>query len=391
MRDFKEDVPSNIQQKYKNILKKKVTLQQVMDRTMIFFVRRDAVLRMKKFVVWEEMNPKDWFIVPLDEGFINNSDFQFFSHFWRTKEHPDPDAVDLKNLKEIWEKEDKLTKYIWIDFCCIPQLSRSNIEQEYCNRVLGAIPLLIQECCFSWIYEEKDDRNRVWIFYEMMVNSLLHLDKIPLTDDNKKYHDLIVEFFTLEKPLEQFLAKHKFSTASSGDLDYIIKYLSIIMKLRTLIDWMPLLHQQVGNMYVTNKSSEVSVGSLSLIPDQESCPINLEIDLRSAAVTFNGLPVNIHHKKLLSVFLGKEPVHDLSLELDVQLMYANILTAIPNVLDRAEGEALCKKIGQQVYNKWDHEGMVTVCEYIRDRLDHHNHQRYRHVERAWNGVGDWMG
>lgn len=68
--------------------------------------------------------------------------------------------------------------------------------------------------------------------------------------------------------------------------------------------------------------------------------------------------------------------------------YATRLTSIPNVIDKSDGTEYCRRIGEEIYQKWGFDGMVTVCEYCRDEIGGDQH---RSIEYAWDGIGEWRG
>lgn len=388
LRDF-SCISSSIKDKYQNLFLDELTIQEILSsktNILVFFVRKEAILKMKRFIVWEEMNFNDFILIPLDSLFINNHDCQFFSHFWRTKNHPDPDGYDLELLKQHL-RQDKITKYVWIDYCCIPQHLDHEIKQRYFEYILTRIPVLIQECSFNFFYIENDVRNRVWIFYEMMLYNLIHVKKLPITEDNEKYYNFMLKFLSENNLLEDFFVRNDFKTASEDDLTYIIKYLTIFMKLGSIIDDIAQIHELLDNLNFLTTSSEYLIGSLNY------SPLSLDIDFNTAQVIFrNQYFVEINYKKLLYSFIGKnyQLVESKKTTKSNNIaIYANILLSIKNVLDYGEGETLCREIGQNIYIEWGHQGMVLVCEYIRDKLG--NRIQYRSVERAWDGIGEWLG
>ena len=74
--------------------------------------------------------------------------------------------------------------------------------------------------------------------------------------------------------------------------------------------------------------------------------------------------------------------------------YADRIAKIPDVFE-GTGTTACQEIGQEIYDKWGHEGMVNVCEYIRDNLytdvdsQHPKYALDSSVGHIWRGIGEW--
>jgi hypothetical protein len=49
---------------------------------------------------WDLDRLEEYILLPIDYGFANNQDCFFISHFWRTSEHPDPQADDMRFFRE---------------------------------------------------------------------------------------------------------------------------------------------------------------------------------------------------------------------------------------------------------------------------------------------------
>lgn len=68
--------------------------------------------------------------------------------------------------------------------------------------------------------------------------------------------------------------------------------------------------------------------------------------------------------------------------------YAAQLMFIPMVLDRPAGRARCREIGEAILREFDHQAMISVCEFVRDQFDR---SAGRAIETAWDGIGEWLG
>ena len=61
---------------------------------------------------------------------------------------------------------------------------------------------------------------------------------------------------------------------------------------------------------------------------------------------------------------------------------AEIATSPEQVITVPRIENQVRVIGREIFEAHGHEGMVTVCEY--------NRQYKAYIERAWDGIGQWM-
>ena len=92
-----------------------------------FFQRREAFLLQEKTTQWSQDCLDDYVLLPACPGFVTRSECFFVSHFWRTREHPDPDSKYLCLYQEELQHQD--WSYVWVDWSCMPQSPRSELEQ----------------------------------------------------------------------------------------------------------------------------------------------------------------------------------------------------------------------------------------------------------------------
>ena len=64
------------------------------------------------------------------------------------------------------------------------------------------------------------------------------------------------------------------------------------------------------------------------------------------------------------------------------------LLFIPDFRSAGQGEMRCREIGVRILEDFGHNGMVAVCEFVRDNFDR---SIYRTVEKTWDGIGQWRG
>ena len=60
-----------------------------------FFQRKECFIRQKLLMKWDPDRLDTYILLPVHYGFVNNQDCFFVSHYWRTREHPDPNGQDM--------------------------------------------------------------------------------------------------------------------------------------------------------------------------------------------------------------------------------------------------------------------------------------------------------
>ena len=135
-----------------------------------FFQRREFFFWQDRFLKWNPIHLEhNYVLLPVGYGFINKRDCYYVSHFWRTKEHPDPQGEDFEIVAghlaiESWE-------YVWVDWTCLPQSPRSNSQTEYATKMLQRTSILMRSCAFEWTYPLLVEP-RLWILVEVAQHML---------------------------------------------------------------------------------------------------------------------------------------------------------------------------------------------------------------------------
>jgi hypothetical protein len=128
-----------------------------------FFQRRESFMKQNQFLKWDPSRLNEYVVLPVADGFVNKKDCFYVSHFWRTKEHPDPRGEDFRLVHG--DLANQSWTYIWVDWTCIPQRPRSKTQTEYAMRMLQRASILMRECGFEWRYP--DFQPRLWILVEV--------------------------------------------------------------------------------------------------------------------------------------------------------------------------------------------------------------------------------
>jgi hypothetical protein len=193
-----------------------------------FFQRRSAFMSQKNFKKWSSNELDDYVLLPALPGFVLRRDCFFVSHFWRTKNHPDPDGEYLRlNQAEL---QSQTWSYIWVDWTCMPQSPRSSSEKAYFRRCLQTMSGIVRNCAFIYFYPPFEPR--LWILYEITEYVLTCSGGIPMTSDNEVFVQHMDEM--LKAGVQTTLAKHGYRCSYDRDRRYLIAWLELLVLLRRL-------------------------------------------------------------------------------------------------------------------------------------------------------------
>jgi hypothetical protein len=177
---------------------------------------------------WSPDQLEDYILMPAHPGFVMRRDCFFVSHFWRTKEHPDPDGKYLRLLQN--ELRSQEWAYIWVDWTCMPQSRRSISEEAYFNRCLGTIPAIIRNCGFIYFYPPFEPR--LWILYEIAEYALTCDSGLETTPDVEPFLQHIKEM--IEIGVQPTLAKHGYRCSFDRDKQYLTSWMELLVLLKRL-------------------------------------------------------------------------------------------------------------------------------------------------------------
>jgi hypothetical protein len=60
-----------------------------------FFQLKESFIRQQFLMKWHPVRLDEYILLPIDYGFVNQEDCFFVSHYWHTREHPDPAGHDM--------------------------------------------------------------------------------------------------------------------------------------------------------------------------------------------------------------------------------------------------------------------------------------------------------
>lgn len=193
-----------------------------------FFQRRQAFLSQKTMQKWSRDRLNDYVLLPATPGFVLRSNCFFVSHFWQTKDDPDPDGKYLRLLQD--ELQSQPWSYIWVDWTCIPQHPRSEKENAYFLRSLQTMPSIIRNSGFMWFYPPFEAR--LWILFEVAEYTLTAEGPWLITTDNKEFMHHIKEM--LQVGVRSVLEKHGYRCSYDRDKEFLTSWLEALVLLKRL-------------------------------------------------------------------------------------------------------------------------------------------------------------
>jgi tetratricopeptide (TPR) repeat protein len=201
------------------------------DRQYWFFQLRESFLRQKAFQKWDPDRLEDYILLPVEDGFVNETDCIFISHYWRARGQPDQHGEDLRPLQQrlhqgFWDR----AAYFWVDFTCMPQWERTEPQQQYFTRALRSIPRLVRDCTFAWRFP--DFQPRLWVLFEAAGFTWNRSRPIPLAD--------IEPFMKHLREMKGYgvryvLNRHGYRCTNQGDRELVVGWLEMLLTLSRIL------------------------------------------------------------------------------------------------------------------------------------------------------------
>ncbi|KAF9562618.1 hypothetical protein EC968_005195 [Mortierella alpina] len=188
-----------------------------------FFHLREDFMKQSRVPKWSSNHLDRYVLLPLEYGFANKKDCFFISHCWRTRADPDPKGIDMALFQGDLRNQD--WKYVWIDWSCLPQSPRSDVEDRYLFKVKHTVALLIQDCAMEWRYTPFEPR--AWVLFEVAVYLLNHNDTFSVTDDMKPFVNHVREMTT--NGVQSTLKKYRYRTTDPNDLKMLTGWMEILV------------------------------------------------------------------------------------------------------------------------------------------------------------------
>ncbi|KAJ3548068.1 hypothetical protein NM208_g1191 [Fusarium decemcellulare] len=193
-----------------------------------FFQRREAFLSQARMRKWSRHRLDDYVLLPATDGFVKRTQCFFVSHFWQTREHPDPEGEYLRlHQRELGIQD---WSYIWTDWTCMPQEPRLNMEEVYFRETLQTMSGIIRNSGFAWFYPPFEAR--LWILYEVAEYVLSCTEGLLWTPDNENFIRHVNEMFHVG--VRSTLDRHGYRCTYERDREFLTSWLEVLVLLRSL-------------------------------------------------------------------------------------------------------------------------------------------------------------
>ena len=195
-----------------------------------FFQRRDAFLSQRTMTKWSRDRLADYVLLPATPGYVMRTECFFLSHFWHSPAHPDPEGQNLRLCQA--ELRVQSWSYIWVDWSCIPQSPRDEVEDKYFTRGLQTMAGIIRNSGFMWYYPATF-QPRLWILWETAEYLLTHADGYEVTEDNRPFVEHILEMLRGGGVLP-ILEKYGYFCTYARDREFLTAWLDALVLFKTV-------------------------------------------------------------------------------------------------------------------------------------------------------------
>jgi hypothetical protein len=187
-----------------------------------FFQLKESFIRQQLLMKWDSVRLDEYILLPIEYGFVNSADCFFVSHYWHTREHPDPTGHDMRLFREDLTHQE--WSYIWVDWTCMPQVPRCEAQQTYFTKMLRCIPMLVRDCAFEWRFASFEPR--AWVLFEVAEYVLNHKEH-TVTADIQVFISHVREMFT--EGVLPVISKHGYVCTNGGDLPLVVGWLEMLV------------------------------------------------------------------------------------------------------------------------------------------------------------------
>jgi hypothetical protein len=214
-----------------------------------FFQRRDSFMRQNQFLKWNPIHLEyNYILLPVGYGFINKRDCFYVSHFWRTKEHPDPQGEDFGIV--IRHLATKSWAYVWVDWTCLPQSPRSNTQTEYATKMLRRTSILMRNCAFVWRCPRLQPR--LWILVEV-AQYMLTGNNYTTTPDIEVFTNDVLAMET--EGVRQVVRRCGYKCSVSRDYRLLVGWLELLIIVSKLVPDVSLKRSLLDSLDTSIESS----------------------------------------------------------------------------------------------------------------------------------------
>jgi len=201
------------------------------DHQFWFFQLRESFMRQSVFQKWDLDRLEEYILLPVEDKFANQLDCIFISHYWHKPEHPDPQGEDLRLLQErlrigFWSH----VSYFWVDWTCMPQQERTEIQRQYFKRALKRIPTLVRDCTFTWQFPKFEPR--LWVLFEVAEFTLNRSRPGPLAD----IEPFMIHLSEMNRAGVKFVIdRHGYKCTNQSDSELVVGWLEVLLALYKIV------------------------------------------------------------------------------------------------------------------------------------------------------------
>jgi hypothetical protein len=241
-----------------------------------FFQLKESFIRKQLLLKWDPARLDEYILLPLDYGFVNCRDCFFVSHYWHSREHPDPEGHDMSLFLEDFAREE--WSYVWVDWMCMPQAPRSELQQTYFKKMLEFIPALVRDCAFEWRFPAFEPC--AWILFEV-AQYVLKGGTYTVTPNLRYFISHVHEM--LEEGVRQVFSKYRYACTNGSDLPLVIGWLELLVILTKCVP------NVSSRRMILDRVDRGYVGSLSFYSmASPHTSADIEIDKARGIVSCNG-------------------------------------------------------------------------------------------------------
>ncbi len=194
-----------------------------------FFQKRDWFLAQNSLTKWNPNDLDQYVLFPAGR-YVTKEACLFMSHFWHTKNHPDPARRDLQLVQAQNAEPD--WSYIWVDYTCMPQEPRESLEDALFLLTLQTIPSIVGNCSLTYFYPPFEPR--LWILSEVAMTTLTSRggrDR-PATNDMSTFFNHVEEM--VQTSVASVLGKYSYRCSHTLDRAFLTSWLEFLVILARL-------------------------------------------------------------------------------------------------------------------------------------------------------------
>lgn len=195
-----------------------------------FFQLGEVFISQDVFHKWDPDRLGDYILLPMEDGFVNRRDCIFLSHYWRTPQHPDPEGEDLAALQKKMGEGKWTSSYVWVDWTCVPQRERTEVQRQYFKQTLQTIAKLIRDCSFLWTFPQFEPR--LWVLCELAEYAASRL-QTPSLDDVQQFMKHLSDM--TRAGVRPVLNRQRYKCTNQGDLEQVLAWLDILVALHKTV------------------------------------------------------------------------------------------------------------------------------------------------------------